>query len=145
MQTATATVTKPAAFAKPAAAQFSSAGVIWLKLAVLYLVLGISVGIGMGVSQNFTLRPVHAHINLLGWTTMALAGLIYSVFPQAGASRLARVHFWLLNLALPVMMVALSLLLFGMTAIAPVLAISEIIGAVAIVVFAVNLFINLKN
>jgi len=141
----TATVTKPAAFAQPAAAQFSSAGVIWLKLAVLYLVLGISVGIGMGASQNFTLRPVHAHINLLGWTTMALAGLIYSVFPQAGASRLARVHFWLLNLALPVMMVALSLLLFGMTAIAPVLAISEIIGAVAIVVFAVNLFVNLKN
>ena len=145
MQTATATVTKPTAIAKPAAAQFSSAGVIWLKLAVLYLVLGISVGIGMGASQNFTLRPVHAHINLLGWTTMALAGLIYSVFPQAGASRLARVHFWLLNLALPVMMVALSLLLFGMTAIAPVLAISEIIGAVAIVVFAANLFINLKR
>jgi len=141
----TATVTKPAAFAQPAAAQFSSAGVIWLKLAVLYLVLGISVGIGMGASQNFTLRPVHAHINLLGWTTMALAGLIYSVFPQAGASVLARVHFWLLNLALPVMMVALSLLLFGMTAIEPVLAISEIIGAVAIVVFAVNLFVNLKN
>jgi hypothetical protein len=78
MQTATATVTKPTAFAKPAAAQFSNAGIIWLKLAVLYLVLGISVGIGMG-------------------------------------------------------------------AIAPVLAISEIIGAVAIVAFAANLFINLKN
>ena len=126
-------------------AQFSRAGIIWLKLAVVYLILGISLGIAMGASQNFTLRPVHAHVNLLGWTTMALAGLIYSVFPKAGESRLARLHFWMLNLALPVMMVALTMLLLGHMAIAPVLAISEIIGALAIVAFAANLFLNLKQ
>ena len=125
--------------------QFSHAGIIWLKLAVLYLILGISLGIAMGASQNFTLRPVHAHINLLGWTTMALAGLIYSVFPKAGESRLARLHFWLLNLALPVMMGALTLLLLGHMSIAPVLAIAEIVGALAILAFAANLFLNLKR
>jgi hypothetical protein len=125
--------------------QFSRAGIVWLKLAVLYLILGISLGIAMGASQNFTLRPVHAHINLLGWTTMALAGLIYSVFPQAGASRLARVHFWLLNLALPVMMGALTMLLLGHAGIAPVLAIAEIVGALAILAFAANLFLNLQQ
>lgn len=125
--------------------QFSRAGIIWLKLAVLYLILGISLGIAMGASQNFTLRPVHAHVNLLGWTTMALAGLIYSVFPKAGESRLARLHFWLLNLALPVMMGALTLLLLGHMSIAPVLAISEIVGALAILAFAANLFLNLKQ
>ncbi|MCS0581946.1 hypothetical protein NX784_10115 [Massilia pinisoli] len=125
--------------------QFSRAGIIWLKLAVLYLILGISLGIAMGASQNFTLRPVHAHINLLGWTTMALAGLIYSVFPQAGESRLARLHFWLLNLALPVMMGALTLLLLGHMSIAPVLAIGEIVAALAILTFAANLFLNLKH
>lgn len=125
--------------------QFSRAGIIWIKLAVLYLILGISLGIAMGASQNFTLRPVHAHINLLGWTTMALAGLIYSVFPQAGESRLARVHFWLLNLALPVMMVALSMLLLGRMAFAPALVVAEIIAALAILAFAANLFLNLKQ
>jgi hypothetical protein len=125
--------------------QFSRAGIVWLKLAVLYLILGISLGIAMGASQNFTLRPVHAHINLLGWTTMALVGLIYSVFPQAGASRLARVHFWLLNLALPVMMGALTMLLLGHAGIAPVLAIAEIVGALAILAFAANLFLNLQQ
>jgi hypothetical protein len=125
--------------------QFSHAGIIWLKLAVLYLILGISLGIAMGASQNFTLRPVHAHINLLGWTTMALAGLIYSVFPKAGESRLARLHFWLLNLALPVMMGALTLLLLGHMGIAPVLAIGEIVAALAILAFAANLFLNLKQ
>jgi hypothetical protein len=125
--------------------QFSRAGIIWIKLAVLYLIFGISLGIAMGASQNFTLRPVHAHVNLLGWTTMALAGLIYSVFPKAGESRLARLHFWLLNLALPVMMVALSMLLLGHMAFAPALVIAEIIAAMAILAFAANLFLNLKQ
>jgi hypothetical protein len=126
-------------------AQFSSAGTVWLKLAVLYLIAGISLGIMMGASQNFTLRPVHAHINLLGWTTMGLAGLIYSVFPKAGQSRLAKVHFWILNLAMPVMMVSLSLILLGNMAFVPVLAGAEIAAALSIVVFAVNLFVNLKD
>jgi hypothetical protein len=125
--------------------QFSRAGIIWIKLAVLYLIFGISLGIAMGASQNFTLRPVHAHVNLLGWTTLALAGLIYSLFPKAGESRLARLHVWLLNLALPVMMVALSMLLLGHMAFAPALVIAEIIASLAILAFAANLFLNLKQ
>lgn len=125
--------------------QFSRAGVIWIKLAVLYLVLGVVMGIAMGATQNFRLAPVHAHVNLLGWATLALAGLVYSVFPRAGESRLAKAHFWVLNLAMPVMMVALSMILLGNRAVEPVLAASEIAGAVGILVFAVNLFVNLKD
>lgn len=138
MQTATLSQT-------PALPPFSRAGIVWLKLAILYLLIGIGIGIAMGASQNFTLRPVHAHINLLGWTTMALAGLIYSVFPKAGESRLAKVHFWLVNLAQPVMLVSLSALLFGKTGVEPILAVSEIVAAAGIAVFAANLFLNLKQ
>jgi hypothetical protein len=124
---------------------FSTVGIIWLKLAVLYLIVGVGMGIMMGASEDFTLRPVHAHVNLLGWATMALAGLIYSVFPQAGQSKLAKVHFWLANISLPVMAVALALLLTGMRQIVPVLAVSEIVAALGILCFAANLFMNLKN
>jgi hypothetical protein len=120
-------------------------GIVWLKLAVLYLMLGVGLGIAMGASENFTLRPVHAHVNLLGWTTLALAGLIYSVFPQAGGSKLAKVHFWLINLAMPVMLGALAyLLVTGDKAAVPLLAGSEVVAAVAIIAFAANLFLNLK-
>jgi hypothetical protein len=129
----------------PAHTSLSNAGIIWLKLAMLYLVAGVALGIVMGASQNFTLRPVHAHVNLLGWTTLGLAGLIYSMFPLAGESRLAKAHFWLMNLSMPVMMVALSLLLLGHAAIEPVLAVSEIVGALGIAAFAVNLFVNLRR
>jgi hypothetical protein len=134
-----ATTTRP-----PLATTLAPGATTWLKLAVVYLIVGISLGIAMGASQNFTLRPVHAHLNLLGWTTMALAGLIYAVFPAAAASRLARIHFWLHNTSVPVMMAALSALLLGHTGAVPFLATAEIVAAVGVLVFAANLFINVR-
>jgi hypothetical protein len=123
-------------------AQLSTAGVIWLKLAISYLIVGVSLGIFMGATKNFVLTPVHAHINLLGWATMALAGLIYTVFPRAGESRLAKAHFWLINLSMPVMIGALSMLLLGNPGVEPVLAVSEIAAAASILCFAANIYIN---
>jgi hypothetical protein len=121
----------------------SRSGIIWIRIAVIYLMLGVAMGIFMGVSQNFAMRPVHAHVNLLGWTTLALAGLIYSVFPEAGESKLAKTHFWLMNLALPVMMGALAMVLTGRVAMVPVLAAAEMVAAAAVLAFAANLFVNL--
>jgi hypothetical protein len=124
---------------------FSDAGIIWLKLAVLYLIVGISIGIMMGASHDFTLRPVHAHINLLGWTTMALAGLTYSVFPEVGLSRLAKAHFWMANVSMPVMALSLGLMLTGTKEAIPALIASEFVAAGGVLAFAANLFMNLKR
>lgn len=123
----------------------TATGVLWLKLAVLYLIVGVAMGIVMGASQDFTLRPVHAHVNLLGWATMALAGLIYSVFPLAGSSRLGRAHFWLANLSLPLMSGALALVVHGQGQFVPVLVAGEILAALGILVFAANIFLNLRH
>jgi hypothetical protein len=38
---------------------------------------GMSLGIVMGMRQDFSLAPAHAHLNLLGWVTMALYGLYH--------------------------------------------------------------------
>lgn len=120
-------------------------GAIWLQLAVLYLIVGVALGIVMGASRDFTLRPVHAHLNLLGWATMAVAGLVYSVYEQAGRSVLARIHFWLANVSMPIMALALSLVLLGKTAVVPMLVVSEMLAAAGILVFAANLFLNLNG
>jgi hypothetical protein len=128
----------------PAAVSFAPSATLWLKLAILYLIAGVGLGIAMGASENFTLRPVHAHLNLLGWTTLALAGLIYTVFPAAGESRLAKIHFWLHNIALPVMMGSLTLFLLGNPKVVPFLAGSEIVAAAGVLVFAWNIFANVK-
>jgi hypothetical protein len=121
-------------------------GAIWIKLAVVYLIVGVAMGIMMGASRDFTLRPVHAHINLLGWATFALAGLIYTVYPRAGLSKLAKIHFWLMNISVPVMMAALGIILATQNMkIIPVLVAAEMLAAASVLTFAANIFLNLKQ
>jgi hypothetical protein len=125
--------------------QAARSGIVWIKLAVLYLLIGVAMGIAMGASRDFTLRPVHAHVNLLGWTTLTLSGIIYTIFPQAGTTLLARIHFWLLNLALPVMMGSLAYVLTtGDASIIAALVIAEITAAISILALAANIFMNLQ-
>jgi hypothetical protein len=38
---------------------------------------GMVMGIVMGIRQDFTIAPSHAHLNLLGWVTMAIYGLYH--------------------------------------------------------------------
>jgi hypothetical protein len=47
----------------------------------------------MGAREDFQLVPVHAHLNLAGWASLALFGLTYRSYPQLAATKLARYHF----------------------------------------------------
>jgi hypothetical protein len=115
---------------------------IWYLLALLYFVAGTGLGVFMGVSQDHTMFPVHAHLNLLGWASLALTGFIYDRFPAATATRLYPVHFWLYNLALPVTMIALVFLFKGNEAFGPVAGIASIVLFVSIVIFVFNVWRN---
>jgi hypothetical protein len=48
-----------------------------LVMAGLAALGGMILGIVMGIAQDFTLAPAHAHLNLLGWVTLALYGLYH--------------------------------------------------------------------
>jgi hypothetical protein len=65
---------------------------VFFLAAVLCVLVGMAWGIQMAISQDHLLGGAHAHLNLVGWTTMALFGLYYHVTPQAAASWLAKVH-----------------------------------------------------
>ena len=119
-------------------------GIRFLKIAAIYLAIGVSMGLAMGIMQNFALHPVHAHINLLGWATMALAGVIYVLFPEAAKTRLAKIHFWIHNLALPVMMVALALMLTGHEKALYFLEPASTSMVVGLVLFVVNVVVNVR-
>jgi hypothetical protein len=110
----------------------------WIFAAVIYFCLGVALGVHMGKSGDHSLFPVHAHINLLGWVSMALIGIIYHFFPVAGASRLATVQFWLYNAMFVVMMGALALYLKGNQGMGPVLGITSMVLLATIVTFAGN-------
>jgi hypothetical protein len=81
----------------------------FLRLSVLFVLVGVGLGYGMGATHSFVLSPVHAHINLLGWVSMFLYGLFYRAFPEAAVGWLPRVHFTLAVIGLPVMMIGLTI------------------------------------
>lgn len=111
-----------------------------IKIAAVYLVIGVAMGIAMGITQQFSLAPVHAHINLLGWATLGIIGVIYQVYPAAGQTRLAQIHFWIHNIALPVFMLGLGFVLSGHEAFLPAAIAGALAVAIGIVVFAVNIW-----
>lgn len=59
----------------------------------IFVTIGMLGGIAMSISGDHTFAPAHAHLNLVGWVTMALFGLYYHLVPAAAAATLARVHF----------------------------------------------------
>lgn len=67
--------------------------VYFLLLATVLLICGATLGIVMGAREDFQLVPVHAHLNLAGWASLALFGLTYRVYPELAATRLAAYHF----------------------------------------------------
>jgi hypothetical protein len=115
-----------------------------LKIAVVYLVIGVGIGIWMGIAADFALTPVHVHVLLLGWVTLALAAFVYHAYPAAAATRLARAHFWLHNLVLPVFMGALALFRLGHAQLLPVLIAASLAMFVALALFAWNVLGNVK-
>lgn len=114
------------------------------KLGALYLIAGMSLGVYMGATHNHTLSPVHAHINLLGWVCLLLAGLLFARFPQLAETKLAKSFFWTCNIAVPVSMLALALVFLGQPQLAPLVGIGSFAVWFGGVCLALNVLVNLK-
>lgn len=48
--------------------------------------VGMGLGIHMGAAQDFTLAPVRAHLDLLGWVTLSIYGLYHRGAGRAGGT-----------------------------------------------------------
>jgi heme/copper-type cytochrome/quinol oxidase subunit 1 len=99
----------------------------------------------MAVAHAYNLTGVHAHINLLGWTSMTLAGIIYTLFPKTESSILGKIHFWLHNIGLPLMVIGLFFLLQGNVSLEFFIPIGATLLIIAVILFAINVLKNLKR
>ena len=121
-------------------------GARWIKISVLYLIVGIAFGLFMHYAVDLRWGATHAHINVVGWLSTGLMGVIYSVYPRAGNSGLGILHFWTYNIGLP-------FLLFGMgyIQINPGLLMEitvsggGILVAIGVLVFAANIYTNIHS
>ncbi len=116
----------------------------FLRLGALFALAGVGLGYWMGMTEQFGLMPVHAHINLLGWVSMFLYGLFYRVVPAAASGLLATAHLWTAVIGLLVFMPALALKLLHVPGTDGVALAGLIAGPsltlIAFVLFAVIVF-----
>ena len=85
----------------------------FFQLAALMGLTGMALGVFMGARHDFSLAPVHAHINLLGWVSMSLYAVFYRLHPDAARSRLAAAHFWINLAGVLILVISLAMLLRG--------------------------------
>ena len=112
----------------------------FLRLGVLSALVGMSLGVWMGANQDFVLRPVHAHINLLGFASMMLFGLFYRAFPAAGRGWLPVAHFALSVLGFLILMPSLALMLLQKPLFLPAMIASEFMLVGSMLLFVVIVF-----
>ena len=114
-------------------------GLKLIRVALLYMLVGLVMGLAMGLSHDWRLLSVHSHILLVGWVTMGISGIIYAVVPGCANRKLATLHFWGHNFGLPVMIVSLGLVQYGYDAAEPVIGIGSTIVLASLVLFALNI------
>lgn len=60
--------------------------------AVIAAATGMAWGLIMGISENHTTMPAHAHLNLLGWVSLFLIGIFYHLNPALDRNRIALIQ-----------------------------------------------------
>jgi len=72
----------------------------FIRAAVIYSLIAMSIGIMMVTIDDHAQMPTHAHMMLIGFVMMFLFGLFYRAWPQAEAGWLPVIHFIVANLSL---------------------------------------------
>ena len=117
----------------------------FFRAAILFLVVGIAMGIHMSISQNHNVIGAHAHINLLGWVTSALFGTYLALNPAKANGLLPRLQYLVYVLGVIVMGASLYLMLDGNSAMVPVVAVASLVTFAGVLLFAVIIFMPARS
>ena len=113
----------------------------FFALGVVCLLMGMFWGMHMGATEDLTMMPAHAHLNLLGWVTMALYGTFYALTHASLSPRLAWINFALAALGVALMIPFLALYLPAHDAkYVPGIIAGEVATLLSLLVFAVSVY-----
>ncbi len=119
-------------------------GARFIQIAVFYFLFGVIAGMVLGSTQQFQFATFHAHVNLLGWVSLALSGLVYNAFPKAAQTGLAKAHFWLHNIGLPVFVIGLFLSIAQVPGAEPFIIAGGSVTVIGVLCFALNVWANVR-
>ncbi len=111
-----------------------------LRVSVGIILIGMIMGMVMGANQDFRLMPVHAHLNLLGFVGLFLAGLYYQAVPQAAASTLATWHAWIAVLGAILFPIGICFVLLGGPQFEMLTISTSMVAFLGMVLFAIVVF-----
>ncbi|HEX2591597.1 MAG TPA: hypothetical protein VHL34_08880 [Rhizomicrobium sp.] len=83
----------------------------FFAMTTIYLLIGMMWGQYMGASEDHTLYPAHAHLNLAGGVVSAIYGTFYALTAQTYSVRLAWINFVLASAGVVLMIGSLTLFL----------------------------------
>jgi hypothetical protein len=116
------------------------ASALSFKLAVLFVIAGMAMGIGMAATHNHSIMPAHAHLNLLGWVSLFLFGIYYKLNPTLEESRLALVQVIVWSVGTVVLTIGVAAIHLGYSAAEPITAVASFVVLAAMLVFAYLVF-----
>jgi cbb3-type cytochrome oxidase subunit 1 len=113
----------------------------------LCVFLGMMWGMHMGSSEDFTMMPAHAHLNLLGWVTMALYGTFYALTAGTTSPKLAWTNFWVSAAGVVLMIPSLAMYLQDQSdkTMVPVLIAGEVLTFAGLLIFGWSVFKELTR
>lgn len=98
---------------------------------------GVTMGLYMGIAQDFRFAHVHAHVNLLGWVSLALYALVYQAAPALAAGWLPRLQFWLSTIGPLLMCTGLAAHRVDIAVLHPLVPLGAVMAAGGMLVFGV--------
>lgn len=113
---------------------------LYFRTAIVFLIVGLCMGLKMGMSGDHSIIGAHAHANLLGWVTMAIFGGYHALNPEKAERRIATLQYGVYTFGVALMVPALYLMLSGNAALEPVVGIASLITFVGVLMFAYIVF-----
>ncbi len=119
---------------------------VWfLRLAMIYFLIGALFGLDMAiVPRHMIYRPVHVHLNLLGWMSMMIYGVAYHILPRFSgrplySDKMAQIHLWLANIGL------IGMVVFWIFYNKGLLMVFSLIEFISILLFVYNMLRTVKS
>jgi cbb3-type cytochrome oxidase subunit 1 len=105
------------------------------RAATVLLVVGIVWGMVMGITDDPSTIPGHAHLNLMGWVSLFLFGVYYHLHPALDSGRLAIAQVWIWILGTIALSIGVALVHSGHEIGIPIAAVSSSITLLDVFLF----------
>ncbi len=123
---------------------------LFIKAGLIYLVLGVILGVSMSFVPAWSIRFVHIHLNLLGFMTMMIAGVAYHVLPRFSARTVpwpggVKYHFLFHNIGLIGMLITHPFGGMGGGLMGGLFSLFSLIAGIGLLIMFYNLYFVLSD